>query len=67
MAQLATFNPKMDNWILHQEQLEKFFLVNNIKQEESDERISALLSHIGADTDFKISLYTSEPKKKVIC
>lgn len=51
IGSIDTFNPKADNWILYQEQLEQFFVVNNIKQEEgSDRRISALLSLIRADT-----------------
>ncbi|KAB0795961.1 hypothetical protein PPYR_10022 [Photinus pyralis] len=48
---INSFNMKADNWILYEEQLEQFFVINDIKDTEScKKRVSALLSLIGHDT-----------------
>ncbi|XP_063900178.1 uncharacterized protein K02A2.6-like [Zophobas morio] len=57
IGSIDSFDPKVDNWTLYQEQLEEFFNVNGIVdtpategQTESKKRVPALLSLIGKET-----------------
>ena len=57
IGSIHNFNPRGENWILYEEQLEQFFQVNNITDVAATEtapaqnkRVAALLSLIGPDT-----------------
>ena len=51
IGSIHNFNPRGENWILYEEQLEQFFQVNNITDVAATETApAALLSLIGPDT-----------------
>ncbi|XP_063933135.1 uncharacterized protein K02A2.6-like isoform X2 [Zophobas morio] len=62
IGSIQNFNPRVDSWILYQEQLEQYFEINDIKDTEaSKKRVAALISLIGQDT-YKILRDLCTPK-----